>query len=76
MNTRVMLLQSSDGEDYILPVIPPAALSVDEAIMEVTAIIDNCKAAHPEDWSLEDLTPMLESAGWDVPAFFQGPQWD
>lgn len=77
---HVVILGSQDGPDWTRAVIAPVSLPLDCAAAEAIRIMDAAKRAHnqtdEDGWMWEDLAAAFQAAGWIVPEWSYGPNWD
>jgi hypothetical protein len=73
---KIMKLWSNDGQDYTWPVIIPEGMDDQQAWLAAKNAINRAQEEHPEDWSQDDITPLLEAVGFKVVPYMQGPLWD
>jgi hypothetical protein len=71
-----MIMQSVDGQDYVVPVLVPDSITPGDAVDLARKLIGEVQTANPNDWNLEDFTPKFEAAGLAILPYFQGPVWD
>ncbi len=73
---KIMLLQSADGADYIIPLGVPDGLPEAEAIAKVETVMTKAKVDTGDEWNFADMESPLVNAGFTVFQYFNGPQWD
>jgi hypothetical protein len=74
---HVIVLESIDGFEYCLAVIPPKGDTINEAVAKAEKAIEDAHAAAPGEWTFEEhMLPALEAAGFIVPSTIHGPEWD
>ena len=73
---KIILLQSNDGADWVWPIVIPKGMSGKKALRIASEIIDRTKEADPDNYNQTDIENLLVAAGFQCPAYIQGPDWD
>jgi len=73
---KILLLQSNDGEDWVWPVVIPEGMDGKAAYHAAERIIEQARMADPDSYSQVDIEKLLIEAGFQCPAYADGPIWD
>jgi len=75
---QVILLPSVDGIDHALGLIPPVGWEgdMDALNQKVLDALDKVKATQPEDWTADDLYPLLKADGFRAANLLIATIWD
>lgn len=74
-----MILHSVDGPKWTHAILVPDALekvSDKDASEMARAAMSRAHDQHGENWDWDDLVPELEKSGFEIPHWFNGPEWD
>jgi hypothetical protein len=73
---KILLLQSKDGGEWAWPVVIPEGMDGKKAYHAARRIIEQARIADPGNYSQVDIEKLLIEAGFQCPAYADGPFCD